>query len=74
MLGCISSECKFKETCAIHLINLPKTEVHTLENLATFGMGSSSSAGTSVDFVCGELGNYGFYIPTIPIEEKLDEN
>ena len=74
MLGCISKDCKFKETCAIYFTKLPKGEVHTLEPLADFGMGSSNSAGTSLEYVCGELGNYGLYIPTIHIEEKLDED
>lgn len=74
MLGCVSKDCRFRETCIIYVTNLPRNEVHTLENLATFGIGSSNSAGTSINYVCGELGNYGLYIPTIPIEEKLDED
>lgn len=74
MLGCISKNCKFKNTCAIYFTNLPRNEVHTLENLAIFGMGSSNSTGTSLEYICGELGNYGLYIPIIHIEEKLDED
>ena len=74
MLGCVSDECKLKESCAIYFTRLPRGEVHTLESLASFGMGSSNSAGTSLEYVCGELGNYGLYIPTIPIEEKLNED
>lgn len=74
MLGCVSDSCRFKATCAIYFTKLPRGEVHTLENLADFGMGSSSSAGTSLEYFCGELGNYGLYIPTIQVEEKLDEN
>ena len=67
MLGCTSDNCKFRGKCLRYWTHLPVGKVHTLEPLADFGIGSSSSAGTMLTYVCGELGNYKAFI------KKLEE-
>ena len=67
MLGCCSDDCKFRNNCLRYFTNLPRGEAHTVESLSTFGVGTSDGAGTTLTYVCGELGNYVAFI------KKLEE-
>lgn len=69
MLGCISETCKKHLNCKRYVLNLPYNEYHTLEDLSSFGSGKCSSEGCSVDYWCGQLGDYKMYL-----EVKENEN
>ena len=62
MLGCISENCEKHSTCKRYVLNLPRYETHTLEELLSFGSGRCSTEGCNIDYWCGPLGNYKMYV------------
>ena len=63
---CCSVQCVRQGECANHAIN--NEGMNCCEGFYSFGSGSISTGGLKENFWCGELGNWGMFVPI----EKID--
>lgn len=59
MTTCCSLQCEKRHDCAKHCFNNVGT--YPSEDYSTFGHGSISNNGCTVDYLCGELGGYKMF-------------
>lgn len=64
MTTCCSLQCEKKHDCAKHCFN--NVGAYPSEDYSTFGSGSISNNGCTVEYWCGELGNYKMFEPIMP--------
>lgn len=65
-MRCTGCGCERKEQCARYYVIAPADgQVHTLENLYSFGSGSIGPDGYVEELVCSERGNWGMFIPIV---------
>ena len=67
MTTCCSLKCEKRFDCAKHCFN--KVGTYPSEDYYSFGHGSISNEDCTVEYWCGELGNYKMFEP---IEKKTD--
>lgn len=71
MTTCCSLKCKKRYDCAKHCFN--KVGTYPSEDYSTFGSGTITPDICTVNYWCGELGNYKMFEPIEKVEEKEEK-
>ena len=65
---CCSDVCELRQKCAKHAIN--NEGINYCEDFYSFGSGTISSDGCTVDYWCGELGKHKMFEPVNRVSEE----